>query len=729
MVSVREEYKAFLFGKHILVCEHHAPGTVLQYGGEDSKIPKKISGSENYVGETLLLLSKLLNIRITSGSELAQPQMVEYAAHMLGKNVPDAFYRGFPKSVKKLPIDKLLIDQIVTYFVTYGMGDFSASRQSIFETKEDMERTIYKEAGSIKDFEIVSEEDAVKRIIDYVNNMFASTRPLNDEALKVASLAVPDFDIRPERVASKNTSVRMYLLTGRLEFTKDLYLSDTIKLVEEMHFEQYKNSYPLDLRFQTNYLNLPNQKRKLVIKLIDQCFETGRADIGNCYEKKKMWAGLLHHIHYVAKTKEAKEFLSAMRGKENHSAYSAFEKALEKDGAVAAANVLLQKKGPGALLRNTNYLASRCRSEEELDDLTRLAFGGEKTNPVILLQLLCMYYGKERTGKLGRTFQFTKHNLLRIHHETEEEEKRRRSDLTDKQSEKILASLRTRLQQALSGRIGKVYIHPEMENFAVPLKESASQGGLGVLPSGSRIPIGEHRKIRGFTYWEKVDDIDLSVIGLDEEGKQTEFSWRTMAENQCDAIAYSGDQTSGYNGGSEYFDIVVPEFRKMFPETRYLVFCDNIFSRLTFDRCICRAGYMVRDEEDSGEIFDPRTVASSFTVNAPGRFCYLFGIDLETDELVWMNLARDADVAVAGTTPMSFLIEKFYIAGYLNLKILFTMLADEVVDDPEEAEVLLVPSSFDVSPYSTGKEREIIREYDFERIMALLEASEDKEKK
>ena len=107
----------------------------------------------------------------------------------------------------------------------------------------------------------------------------------------------------------------------------------------------------------------------------------------------------------------------------------------------------------------------------------------------------------------------------------------------------------------------------------------------------------------------------------------------------------------------------------------------------------------------------------------------LFGIDLMTNDLVWMNLARDADTAVAGTTPMGFLIEKFHITGYLNLKILFTMLADEVVDDPEEAEVLLVPSACDVSSYSTGKEREIIREYDFERILALLEASTDKEKK
>ena len=263
-----------------------------------------------------------------------------------------------------------------------------------------------------------------------------------------------------------------------------------------------------------------------------------------------------------------------------------------------------------------------------------------------------------------------------------------------------------------------------MERFGVPLKESAAQGGLGVLPSGSRVPIGAKRKIRGFTYWEKVDDIDLSVIGLNEKGEQIEFSWRTMAESQSEAITYSGDETSGYDGGAEYYDIVVPEFRKLYPDTRYVVFCDNVFSNLTFDKCVCRAGFMVRDQEDSGEIFEPKTVQSSFTINAPGRFCYLFGIDLQTDELIWMNLARDADCSVAGTTSMGFLIEKFHITEYMNLKTLFTLLAEEVVSDPGQADVLLVPSSFEVKDQEDGTPKEIIREYDFERILALLEVEE-----
>ena len=44
-------------------------------------------------------------------------------------------------------------------------------------------------------------------------------------------------------------------------------------------------------------------------------------------------------------------------------------------------------------------------------------------------------------------------------------------------------------------------------------------------------------------------------LQLTEDGNRREFSWRTMSRHQSGAITYSGDQTSGYLGGSEYFDI------------------------------------------------------------------------------------------------------------------------------------------------------------------------------
>ena len=60
-------------------------------------------------------------------------------------------------------------------------------------------------------------------------------------------------------------------------------------------------------------------------KVIDAFFEQENPNVLDCYEKRKLWAGLLHHIHYVPKNSAAADFVQAMRGKgENKSVYAAF---------------------------------------------------------------------------------------------------------------------------------------------------------------------------------------------------------------------------------------------------------------------------------------------------------------------------------------------------------------------------------------------------------------------
>ena len=83
--------RAFLFEKAILVSD--APG-------------------EHPVA-TLVALAKAFNIKITSGCEYACESLIPFVAEMLGEHVPEPFYRGFPDSVRKMSIDRLLFDQLV----------------------------------------------------------------------------------------------------------------------------------------------------------------------------------------------------------------------------------------------------------------------------------------------------------------------------------------------------------------------------------------------------------------------------------------------------------------------------------------------------------------------------------------------------------------------------------------------------------------------------------------
>ncbi len=679
-------YKNYLFEKHYLVSE-----------GDADRIDNQF--------ETMFALANLFNIRIIEGEKLVRDYMIRFAAERLGENVPEPFYRGFPQTVRELSSDQLLFDQMVHYTITYGFGNFSEAGHSLFE--ENFERTAFKENADIKDFSIITDEDAVCILTEVVQDLLAGTRPLSDEQYELVKSFVIEYDVKIQDIASKNTAVKLLLDTRDTRFAEYIVLSDIIKLVDELNYREYDNR-------NIYKLNLKNQDRKFITSLINSMFTSGRCDIRTCFEKKKAWNGLLHHIHYKAATTEAQSFVDAMRGRENNSVFSDFERAMTEKNVKAAVDALKNGKGSATVLRNMNYIISRCST---LKDMEYVIDCIDTKNVIVLIQLL-MEYSNYSERNAVRTFKFTKYNQLRVHTETPDEIKKRRSHITEGQAEMLTERMMKNLKDILKGRLDKVYIDPDMKNYALPVQENTSQGGFGVLTRGSRIHIGEAKKLRAFTYWEKVNDIDLSVFGIDKDGSRTEFSWRTMAGRQSDAITYSGDETSGFNGGSEYFDIDTEKFREMYPDMRYLIFCDNVYSRVPFNRCFCKAGYMVRDTEDSGAVYEPKTVKSAFMIDSDSMFAYLFGVDLETNDFIWLNMARDSSAAVAGTTDMSFITDYFHVTDVINVASIFEMMATEIVDDMSEADVIVTDKSLE------GDEKlsdaEVIREYDFEKMIALM---------
>ena len=680
--DMQEIYKDYLFEKHILVSEGNS--------------------EERNIFEILFALAHFFGVRIIKGAKLVNYGMIGELSKSFGENVPEPFYKGFPKSVRELTTEELLFDQLLHYFTTYGLGNFDDPGYSVLE--KDFERVAFQEDAKVKEFEVQTEEEAEETIKTIVNNLLLGSRPLNERQYALSLSYVIDHDGETPEISSKSTLVRFLIDTKRLSFADKMNLSDVMKVVDELNYRNYNNRNPKKLNFR-------NQDRKFLTKVLDRMFQGDRCYIRTCYEKKQLWNGFLHHIHYQPKNEVAQVFVRAMREKGNESVYSEFEKLMRENRRQEAAGLLREKKGTSLLLRNLDYILSRMDAEEAE---TFLAGFPEDCSVLILLQLLFRYESASRNG--GRTFRFSRHNLLKVHAETNEEQNRRKSKLSDDRIEAIKTVIRSRLKERLKNRLGKVYVDPAMKNYALPLAENTSQGGFGVLSKGSRIPIGEGKKLRAFTYWEKVNDIDLSVFALTEEGRRREFSWRTMARQQSDAITYSGDETSGYNGGSEYFDINLPEFKERYSEYRYLVFCDNVFSGLNFDKCFCKAGYMLRDEDDRGEIYEPKTVESAFFVDCESTFAYLFGIDLLKKEFIWLNQARNSNAQVAGNTPLAFLLDYFRVTEIFNVYNFFELIAKEMVENPLDAEIIVTDHETDCADGA-----EIIREYDFERIRALME--------
>ena len=689
------------------------------------------------VAAALASLWHYAKIRITACPELANDHMLAVAQRNLGFNVPEAFYRGFPASVRDLDPALRLADQLLHYFRTYYLGDFSRAGHSVFEAR--YERLAFAEDVAPKEFAIITPAKADELLKSAMEGFLSSTRPLsksNQELVETYITGNPQF--RVERCACKDTAIRIILNTGNLSFTRFIGLPEVIRLVEWLHELRYQETKLVHAEYhpgvsileyepvsQMKKLNLRNRDRKLIVTVIDQLFERGSADISTCLEKKRLWNGLLHHLHYQPKCVQAKEFCKAIRDKGRRSAYSAMERCLAAGDVRGAADALLKAKGPGAVLRHLDHLLSRIDETQGLAeaDVDYVLAACDSRNRLILVQLL-LKYGIQPYDPLNqpaRDFTFVRLGQLTKHHETDEEVRHRKTCLSYSRSKQVASWVREQLERVCRVSLGKVYVADDLRNVAVPLQEGASMGGFGTLPRGTRIPLPADKKVRAFTYWEKVDDIDLSCFALYDSGKTKEFSWRTMAYDGSRALVFSGDQTSGYEGGSEYFDVDLGVYAKAAgSDCHYLVFCDNVYSPMNFDRCVCRAGYMLRDLLDSGEVFEPATVQSSFVVDCPSRAAYLFALDLRDPAFIWLNVGERSTQNIAGEGDVRFLLKYVSITDAFNMRDFATILASEVVSTPEEADVVFADASAD--ELGLREDQELIRPGNTARFLELLNA-------
>lgn len=339
---MKDLFKEYLFTKHVLVASELKPN------------------KENSFN-TLVALANKFAIKITKGMELASHEMIEFAAKQLGEYVPAPFYRGFPNSVRELTEDQLLFDQLFHYIETYGYGNFDEVGHSVFE--KDFERLAFEEDVKQKEFEILTEEEATDRLHRAVLDLLESSRPLSENDYNIVLETMRSYMMFPKTIPCKQTAVRLlYDMKSALRFSRYLNLADVIKLVDYINYKVYDNE-------NLKKLNLKNKDRKLITEVIDTCFanqQKVRREVQECFEKRKIWCGLLHHIHYQPKNDYASQFVAMIRSGENISVYSRFEEEMAADNVVEAARVLAQEKGSSVVIRNLNYLLSRCRNEDDV---------------------------------------------------------------------------------------------------------------------------------------------------------------------------------------------------------------------------------------------------------------------------------------------------------------------------------------------------------------------------
>lgn len=357
---MKDIYTSFLFNHHILVNE--------------STNPNPIELSESF--SAVIALANRFGIRIHKNAHMASLNMIKICADNLGEFVPEPFYRRFPESVREMTPDRLLFDQMYHYCQTYGMGWFDTAGHSVLENTiiDEFDKKMIPERFEAKDFDILPLNEAKSELIRLLQNLCSGSRPLNPSQKELILSAYKDFGkiIIPDKMPCKKTVIELlYETKDAAAFIRFLKLPDTIKLLEHIQDVRYRSE-------NLKKLNLKNQDRKFLAKVINVFFiryairygkhsEEDRDLIKECFEKKKIWSGLLHHIHYKPVNKYAEEFVHNIRSGGNCSAYSEFEAKMKANDVVSAAQYLCETKGTSTLIRNLNYILSRCKTEKEVE--------------------------------------------------------------------------------------------------------------------------------------------------------------------------------------------------------------------------------------------------------------------------------------------------------------------------------------------------------------------------
>lgn len=185
-------------------------------------------------------------------------------------------------------------------------------------------------------------------------------------------------------------------------------------------------------------------------------------------------------------------------------------------------------------------------------------------------------------------------------------------------------------------------------------------------------------------------------------------------------MLFSGDVTS--QTGTEYYDINLDGLRRR--GIRYVMqafhgFCFNLNSGEIY------CGYQDKKNLNT-KAWDPKNIELKIHVKGDTRAFMSFGIDLETNEAVIFNMLLDSEGRVVSgalkDTVMKYLSSSCL---ELNMGLVATYRASEVVETPEEADVVFDATYKSAVDPETGKAtQKVVRPYEVERLVGLASGAE-----
>jgi hypothetical protein len=698
-----------------------------------------------------------------------------------GANVKHVvMYKNFPNEVLSLSNGELMIRATLHYlsvfFKDVGVSNYVFSNQDLVELK----RLPFDENFKPTVLGVVSQDKATEIIIQYAKNVLGGSIALTDKTkaeIEAIRKEIPDADskMHPESFKFKETLAYWVKLMCSVYgvgyvFSHDSKVIDFDKMTatDILRVCGIVSNDDIDAAFTAanfRYRSFPRASRKFIVGLVNSLCV--RSEILGTYDLLEdefgkhnfKWNCLFKMLHVGDYANTFPAAYAIAKDCRSHNGCKTIDSKLNdilvnapisnKDKATEICDLLSKK--PGVFARKLDWLLRDDRLSGCSNIIVESFMNCAKDISVnVLIQLYNHFINRQNPSGV-RIFSYELNGASRIYKVDDTRKPISKDDI-----QLMLSGIyKTLSEKEYSHPVpdgiplsGKVYVSPIFKQFAIPESARTSSSSCKTITRGSKLHLGANedgiKTIRVFTHWHNLAekdylrgnrvDIDLSAQFFDKNLTEiNSVSWNTGLRGfgwddslSKDMYAcHSGDITDAPNGATEYIDIGIKEAKDA--GVKYVVIMDNLYCGSAWkDIPECFSGIMLRKSkfgENTGEIFDPKTVALKFgmTQNINDQLTVL-AYDFEKDEFIWIDapvggIANSRVASESVSTIETILRESLeQKLSMYDLIMMGSAKFSAVVDDPNQADVIFG----DESTKSDNPNVKRISPYDIDEFVKLF---------
>ncbi len=447
--------------------------------------------------------------------------------------------------------------------------------------------------------------DLDDEVTDLYLALAGSTTPLSEEHLGDLRILAERCALGPQPETIPVRENRALVNAARLAVGADPLL-DTV--VDALRLACALSGGDVTLQEPTRFRAIPRPLRRKLLAALDAVVEANPAKLADVHAHREPFKRLgerLHPHEYPRWPYAADVFAVARGEKEARSFDSRFEQLLGESDVLGAVRLL--KSAPGKLFRALDLLLRAAEGQDERDAVVAAAVEvAPQVSARVVLSVREHFQNREReSGRLrlfvnSRGRGWVAPDL--------------RPPVPAADRARLIGALDTEMRRRLPAT-GRLLLDPDVLDVALPLSGKASAAGLGVLPRGSLTAVDGER-LRFFVYWKQTrhrTDYDLSALLLNSD--YSTDSWLSYTSLRAVGGRHSGDVTEAPEGASEFIDLSLDRLRGAFVVPQVNIYAGEGFEE-TEESFF---GFMVRDGEQKGRPFEPRTVRAKSELRGVGR--------------------------------------------------------------------------------------------------------------